>query len=96
MTDAVQLGELYRFSELPDNQMNNSGNLEWVADEYAALVHDNVSYEFYVYDRVEVTDSWELDSDYDDRFYRCVRKVHIDENGEITDREAIDSVPEDP
>lgn len=42
----IELGELYELDELPDNQMNNSGNLEWVADNTLALAVDGMIYEF--------------------------------------------------
>lgn len=39
MSDTPQFkeGEVYRIDELPDNQMNKSGKLEWVDDEQLAL-----------------------------------------------------------
>ena len=96
MSEEIQLGELYRPEELPENEMNHSGKPEWVADEYAAIVLDGDSYEFHVYDRMKIRRPGRLENDYTDRLYRCVRVVRFNEDAEIVDRESIGGVPEDP
>lgn len=42
----IELGELYEIDELPDNKMNKSGKLEWVADDTLALATGRMIYEF--------------------------------------------------
>ena len=42
----IELGEKYLPDELPDNDMNNSGELEWVGDDIIALAVDGKVYEF--------------------------------------------------
>lgn len=48
-------GEEYALDELPENDMNNSGNLEWVGDETLVLVHNNQHVELW-YSSVKVRD----------------------------------------
>ena len=40
------LGETYSLDELPENEMNQSGNIEWVSDDTLALISDGTAYEF--------------------------------------------------
>ncbi len=41
-----ETGEHYQIDELPDNELNHSGNLEWVGDDTLVLVHDGKQVEF--------------------------------------------------
>jgi len=42
----IKVGDKYGLDELPENQMNKSGKLEWVSDDVLALAHDGKLYEF--------------------------------------------------
>lgn len=47
MTDGeIEVGERYLPDELPENDMNNSGKLEWVGDDLLALATGGITYEF--------------------------------------------------
>ena len=42
----IKVGERYVPDELPDNDMDPHGNLEWVSDDVLSLAHDGKIYEF--------------------------------------------------
>lgn len=42
----LEVGERYALDELPENDLNKSGNLEWVGDNLLVLNSDGVVYEF--------------------------------------------------
>jgi hypothetical protein len=47
MTDTeIEVGERYLPDELPENDMNSSGKVEWVGDDLFALAVDGKTYEF--------------------------------------------------
>ena len=46
MVSDIEVGERYVPEELPENQMNQSGKLEWVDDDVFALVCANMIFEF--------------------------------------------------
>lgn len=58
MTD-INVGGRYVSEELPENEMNNSGKLEWVSDDILALSNDGYLYEFKM--AVECTSIAEFD-----------------------------------
>lgn len=63
-------GETYAIDELPENQMNNSGKLEWVNDNTLALAlgeeHDYQVVEF-EFSHVKAIDVYAIDPDTGER-----------------------------
>jgi len=57
----INAGEKYSLDELPGNQMNNSGKLEWVDDDLLALAANGKLYEFEM--AVECTCVLDVDED---------------------------------
>lgn len=56
-------GEEYSLDELPENQMTNSGKLEWVDDKTLALVTEDRQMVELWWSSVEVTDVKYVDED---------------------------------
>lgn len=46
METEIGVGDTVPMDELPDNQMNVSGDLEWLGDGVMVLSHDDIVYEF--------------------------------------------------
>ena len=68
----LNVGELYRPDDLPENIRKKDGDVEWVSNTHAYLADKNIfQYKFEVFDRVMIESSrWKHDAE--DRVYRCV------------------------
>ena len=57
----IDVGERYSLEQLPENDMNNSGKVEWVGDDILALAVNGKLYEFKM--AVECTSISRIDND---------------------------------
>ena len=79
----LDVGELYRPDDLPENVMTGNDDVQWLSDDYAYLADENhYQYTFEVFDRVTIEKN-RVTRNPEDRFYRCVKIERVTNDGAI-------------